>query len=102
LHLAPNVFDVWAFQRRADGIVFLLLYTSAEKATRHFNGGRFWQIPRLESIGWVSSAGARVLSEIITTHHRAAVVSSSMLHTTRYFRGRASLKSTQTGRCRSQ
>ena len=45
MHLSPNVFDVWAFQRRADGIVFLLLYTSVEKARRHFNGGRFWQIP---------------------------------------------------------
>lgn len=45
MHLAPNVFDVWAFQRRADGVVFLLLHTSVEKAERHFNGGRFWQIP---------------------------------------------------------
>ena len=45
MHLAPNVFDVWAFQRRADGVVFLLLHTSVEKAARHFNGGRFWQIP---------------------------------------------------------
>ena len=44
MHLAPNVFDVWAFQRRAEGVVFLLLYTSMEKATRYFNGGRFWQI----------------------------------------------------------
>lgn len=45
MHLAPNVFDVWVFQRRPEGVVFLLLYTSVEKATRHFNGGRFWQIP---------------------------------------------------------
>jgi hypothetical protein len=45
MRLAPNVFDVWAFQRRADGVVFLLLYTAAEKATRFFNGGKFWQIP---------------------------------------------------------
>ncbi|MGZ5442588.1 MAG: hypothetical protein ACXW31_15135 [Thermoanaerobaculia bacterium] len=44
MHLAGNVFDVWAFQRRPEGIVFLLLHTSAEKATRFFNGGRFWQI----------------------------------------------------------
>lgn len=40
-----NVFDVWTFRRTADGIRFLLLYTSEEKAVRHFNGGRFWQIP---------------------------------------------------------
>ena len=45
MKLDPNVFDVWVFQRRPDGVVFLLLYTSSEKATRHFNGGRFWQIP---------------------------------------------------------
>jgi hypothetical protein len=45
MHLAPNVFDVWAFQRKTEGVVFLLLYTSVEKATRYFNGGRFWQIP---------------------------------------------------------
>jgi hypothetical protein len=45
MHLAPNVFDVWAFQRKTDGVVFLLLYTSVEKARRYFNGGRFWQIP---------------------------------------------------------
>ena len=25
--------------------MFLLLHTSVEKATRYFNGGRFWQIP---------------------------------------------------------
>ena len=45
MHLAGNVFDVWAFQRRPEGIVFLLLHTSVEKAARYFNGGRFWQIP---------------------------------------------------------
>jgi hypothetical protein len=45
MHLEPNVFDVWVFQRRPDGITFLLLHTSQEKADRHFNGGRFWQIP---------------------------------------------------------
>jgi hypothetical protein len=45
MNLAANVFDVWVFQRRPGGIVFLLLRTSVEKATRYFNGGRFWQIP---------------------------------------------------------
>jgi hypothetical protein len=45
MHLAANVFDVWVFQRRAEGMVFLLLYTSVEKAARYFNGGRFWQVP---------------------------------------------------------
>ena len=45
MHLAANVFDVWAFQRRPAGVVFLLLHTSPEKAARHFNGGSFWQIP---------------------------------------------------------
>jgi hypothetical protein len=45
MQLSPNVFDVWTFRRTPDGIRFLLLYASAEKAERHFNGGRFWQIP---------------------------------------------------------
>ncbi|MGH7578092.1 MAG: hypothetical protein ACREM1_23600 [Longimicrobiales bacterium] len=45
MDLAANVFDVWAFRNGPDGIEFLLLYTSVEKAVRYFNGGRFWQIP---------------------------------------------------------
>lgn len=45
MKLAANVFDVWVFRRTADGTEYLLLYTSIEKAERHFNGGRFWQIP---------------------------------------------------------
>ena len=45
MQLAGNVFDVWAFRRQGDRVVFLLLYTSAEKAARFFNDGRFWQIP---------------------------------------------------------
>jgi hypothetical protein len=45
MKLAANVFDVWVFERRPGGVEFLLLRTSAEKAARHFNGGRFWQIP---------------------------------------------------------
>ena len=45
MNLAANVFDIWAFQKDSDGVRFLLLYTSAEKAGRYFNGGRFWQIP---------------------------------------------------------
>ena len=45
MHLAVDVFDIWTFRRRPTGVEFLLLYTSIEKATRYFNGGRFWQIP---------------------------------------------------------
>ena len=45
MRFAPNIFDVWVFRRRAEGVEFLLLYTSPQKATRYFNGGRFWQIP---------------------------------------------------------
>ena len=45
MQLSPNVFDVWTFRRTPDGIRFLLLYTSVDKADRFFNGGRFWQIP---------------------------------------------------------
>ena len=40
-----NVFDVWTFRRTPEGVRFLLLHTSVEKANRFFNGGRFWQIP---------------------------------------------------------
>lgn len=45
MRLSPNVFDVWVFRRSGDRPQFLLMYTSEEKATRHFNGGRFWQVP---------------------------------------------------------
>ena len=45
MKLATGVFDVWAFRRDADAIRFLLLYASQTKADKHFNGGRFWQIP---------------------------------------------------------
>ena len=45
MRLAPNVFDVWAFQRQGSDTRFLLLYASEEKARRYFGGGRFWQIP---------------------------------------------------------
>ena len=45
MKLAANVFDVWTFRNTTDGVRFLLLYTSVEKARRFFNGGRFWQIP---------------------------------------------------------
>ena len=45
MRLASNVFDVWTFRRTDRGARFLLLYTAEEKARRHFNDGRFWQIP---------------------------------------------------------
>jgi hypothetical protein len=45
MHLSANIFDAWVFRRRGAETEFLLLYTSVEKATRYFNGGRFWQIP---------------------------------------------------------
>ncbi|MDF3020836.1 MAG: hydrolase, family protein [Steroidobacteraceae bacterium] len=45
MQLDANVFDTWAFRRTTEGIRFLLLHTSVEKAERYFNGGRFWQIP---------------------------------------------------------
>ncbi len=63
MNLAANVFDVWAFRRTADGVRFLLLYTSVEKAARHFNGGRFWQIPSgfVEEGEAITQAIARVL-----------------------------------------
>lgn len=45
MQFSPNVFDVWTFRRTPEGVRFLLLHTSVEKAERFFNGGRFWQIP---------------------------------------------------------
>jgi len=45
LNFSANVFDVWAFSKDAGGTRFLVLHTSPEKAARHFNGGRFWQVP---------------------------------------------------------
>lgn len=45
MRLNPAVYDLWLFRRTASGVEFLLLYTSLMKADRHFNGGRFWQIP---------------------------------------------------------
>lgn len=43
--LNAAVYDIWVYRRTADGVLFLLLHTSQEKADRHFGGGRFWQIP---------------------------------------------------------
>jgi lipoyl(octanoyl) transferase len=45
VQLNPTVYDLWVFRRRAPGVEFLVLRTSQAKADRHFNGGRFWQIP---------------------------------------------------------
>jgi 8-oxo-dGTP pyrophosphatase MutT (NUDIX family) len=64
MRLAPNVFDVWAFQRQGSETRFLLLYTSEEKARRHFGGGRFWQIPSgvVEDGETITDAIARLLN----------------------------------------
>lgn len=45
MKLEPNVFDIWVFRRTGADVRYLLLHTSRVKAERHFNGGRFWQIP---------------------------------------------------------
>lgn len=45
MQLNAGVYDFWVFRRREMGAEFLLLRTSQHKADRHFNGGRFWQIP---------------------------------------------------------
>ncbi len=44
MELQTSVFDVWVW-RTAERPEYLLLHTSQIKADRHFNGGRFWQIP---------------------------------------------------------
>ena len=45
MRLNPTIYDFWVFRRNAGTVEFLLLQTSQLKADRHFNGGRFWQIP---------------------------------------------------------
>lgn len=45
MKLNPAVFDVWVFRRRAGVVEYLVLQASQAKADRHFNGGRFWQVP---------------------------------------------------------
>jgi hypothetical protein len=45
MRLNPGVFDVRVFRRTPDGVRYLLLHASQSKADRHFNGGRFWQVP---------------------------------------------------------
>ncbi|HTE43834.1 MAG TPA: NUDIX domain-containing protein [Gemmatimonadaceae bacterium] len=45
MQLNPAVFDVWVFRRTSTDVEYLLLQASELKAARHFNGGRFWQIP---------------------------------------------------------
>lgn len=45
MRLNAAVYDIWVYRRTAEGVLFLLLHTSQEKADRHFAGGRFWQIP---------------------------------------------------------
>ena len=57
MHLNPAVFDVWVFRHAPAGVEYLLLQTSEVKAQRHFNGGRFWQIP----------SGVFLDGEIVTT-----------------------------------
>ena len=39
------VYDIWVYRQTPEGVRFLLLHTSQEKADRYFAGGRFWQIP---------------------------------------------------------
>lgn len=41
----PGVLDIWVFRRTEAGVRYLLLHASQRKADRHFNGGRFWQVP---------------------------------------------------------
>ena len=45
LDFNTDFFDLWVFRRTDDGVEYLLLHTSQEKADRFFGGGRFWQIP---------------------------------------------------------
>ena len=45
LDFRTGFFDLWVFRRAGNGVEYLLLHVSQEKADRFFGGGRFWQIP---------------------------------------------------------
>lgn len=45
MHLNPSIFDIWVFRNHGGIAEYFLLHTSQQKADKHFNGGRFWQIP---------------------------------------------------------
>lgn len=64
MKLNSAVFDLWVFRRVRTEAEFLLLHTSRQKAERHFNGGRFWQIPSgvFQSDERVPTAADRVLA----------------------------------------
>jgi hypothetical protein len=65
MQLFANVFDVWVFRKTDLTTEYLLLYTSQQKADRHFNGGRFWQIPSnvIQDAENVTTAVARLLGD---------------------------------------
>lgn len=66
MKLQTDAIDVWAFSRHGDGVRYLLLHTSQEKADQFFNGGRFWQIPSgiVQDRESVVEASRRVLAEL--------------------------------------
>jgi len=66
MNLRSDAIDVWAFTRGDDGVRYLLLHTSQEKADRFFNGGRFWQIPSglIHEHEFVVDASRRCLAEL--------------------------------------
>ena len=45
LDFSSDFFDLWVFRRTGNGVEYLLLHASQEKADRFFGGGRFWQVP---------------------------------------------------------
>jgi ADP-ribose pyrophosphatase YjhB (NUDIX family) len=66
MELRTDALDLWVFCRGNDGVRYLLLQTSQEKADRWFGGGRFWQIPGafLGNGESVVSAAHRCLAEL--------------------------------------
>jgi len=45
MQILANVAEVWVFSRSRDGVRYLVLEASQEKADAFFGGHRFWQIP---------------------------------------------------------
>ena len=87
MKLAANIIDIWAFQRQPSGVNFLLLHTSAEKARKYFNGGRFWQIPSglVQNDEPVTSAVSRILGTYnLNTHTIWAAEHAYLIYNRRF------------------
>ena len=45
MQILANVAELWVFSRTREGVRYLIVEASQEKADAFFGGHRFWQIP---------------------------------------------------------